>query len=174
MAPIDRRYFEEYQKIFPQMDVDVAYFFAQAMMLLHRMPILMETYFQKLGLSKGRFTVMVQLYRTDNPEGMNISEIITFHKVKSATMTGIIDNLEREGYIERVQSTGDRRKVNVRMTSHGREFMSRFLPRHHENVHRMLSGLTAKDRQVLIGLMKKLHQGVAEFVSEDPSKESTN
>ena len=66
----------------------VAYFFARTMSIFHHVPILMETYFQKLGLSKGRFLVMIQLLRAPGQEGMSITDIIAFHKVSSATMTG--------------------------------------------------------------------------------------
>ncbi len=125
---------------------------------------------QKLGLTKSRFIVLVQLYR--KPEGLSISEISAFHKVRSATMTGIIDTLEREGQIERVQDPTDRRKVIVRITEVGRKLMEDFLPKHQENIGHILTGITVEERQVLLGLMQKLHQGVLNFVTEDHNAET--
>ena len=68
--------------------------------------------------------VLIQLYVKPD-EGLSIREIRNFHKVQSATMTGIIDTLEREGQIERVSDSTDRRKVIVRITGAGRELRVR-------------------------------------------------
>lgn len=165
MGEMDRKFFEDYKNLFPGMDLEMIHFFSVTMRIFHHVPILMEGYFQKMGLTKSRFIVLIQLFRS--PEGLSISEISAFHKVRSATMTGIIDTLEREGQIERVPDPDDRRKVNVQITGAGRKLMEGFLPQHQENIGLMLSGLTVKERQDLLGLMQKLHRGVLNFVTDD-------
>jgi DNA-binding MarR family transcriptional regulator len=170
MTDMDRNFFEDYKKLFPGMDLEMIQFFAVTMRIFHHLPILMEGYFQKMGLTKSRFIVLVQLFR--RPEGLSISEISAFHKVRSATMTGIIDTLEREGQIERVQDPTDRRKVIVRITEVGQKLMENFLPKHQENIGHMLTGITVEERRSLLGLMQKLHQGVLNFVTEDHNAET--
>jgi len=165
MTELDREFFEDYKKLLPGMDLEMIHFFAATMEIFHHVPILMEGYFQKMGLTKSRFMVLVQLLRVPD-EGLSISEISAFHKVRSATMTGIIDTLEREGQIERVPDPDDRRKVIVRITEAGRKLMEDFLPGHQENIRQMLTGLTMKERQTLLGLMQKLQQGVLNFVTD--------
>lgn len=165
MTELDREFFKDYKNLFPKMDLEMIHFFSVTMRIFHHVPILMESYFQKMGLTKSRFIVLIQLFRS--PEGLSISEISAFHKVRSATMTGIIDTLERESQIERVPDPGDRRKINVRITETGRKLMEDFLPQHQENIGQILSGLTVKERQNLLGLMQKLHRGVLNFVTED-------
>ena len=165
MTDMDRGFFEDYKKLFPGMDLEMIRFFAVTMRIFHHLPILMEGYFKQLGLTKSRFIVLIQLFR--RPEGLSISEISAFHKVRSATMTGIIDTLEREGQIERIADPTDRRKVIVRITGAGRELMQDFLPQHQENIGLMLAGLTVKERRTLLSLMVKLHQGVLNFVADD-------
>lgn len=166
MTELGREFFEDYKKLFPAMDLEMISVFARTMLIFHHLPILMEGYFTKMGLTKGRFMVLVQLYRV-RKEGLSITEICNFHRVRSATMTGIIDTLEREGQIERVPDPSDRRKVIVRITRAGRELMEGFLPKHQENVGLMLSRLTLKERQVLLNLLEKLHQGIHRFVDDD-------
>lgn len=166
MTELEREFFEDYKKLFPDMDLEMISVFARTMLIFHHLPILMEGYFKKMGLTRGRFMVLIQLYRKKE-QGLSIGEICNFHRVRSATMTGIIDTLEREGQIERVHDPSDRRKVIVRITVTGRKLMEDFLPQHQENIGLMLAGLTVKERRVLQDLMQKLHQGVLNFVADD-------
>ena len=53
MDELNREYFEGYRKNFPDMDLEMISVFAQIMMTLHHLPILMEGYFQKMGLKVG-------------------------------------------------------------------------------------------------------------------------
>lgn len=39
--------------------------------------------------------------------------------LRPSTMTGVVDRLEREGLVQRVRHTGDRRKVTLRVTDAG-------------------------------------------------------
>jgi DNA-binding MarR family transcriptional regulator len=163
---------ENLQKLkqrYPGMDLEMIHVFAETMMVFHRVPIMMEGYFNRLGLSKGRFMVMIQLHSIEDPAGISISEILDTYQVSSATMTGIIDTLEGEGLIERLRCPGDRRRVHVRITGAGRSFMDSFLPRHQEYIRRFTSRLTVAERRTLLGLLEKLSQGISEAVTEYPS-----
>ena len=167
MDGIDQEYFEDYKKYFPDMDWEMISVFAQIMITLHHLPILMEGYFKKMGLTKSRFIVLIQLYRRPD-EGLSIREIRNFHKVRSATMTGIIDTLEREGQIERVSDSTDRRKVIVRITGAGRELVENFLPKHQEYIKQMLSKLDDKECRNLLDLLKRLLMGVSTVIGNEP------
>ena len=166
MNELNREYFEDYKKYFPDMDFEMISIFAQIMMTLHHLPILMEGYFKKMGLTKSRFLVLIQVYRKRD-EGLSIREIRSFHKVRSATMTGIIDTLEREGQIERVSDSTDRRKVIVRITGTGRELVQNFLPKHQEYIKQMLSKLDDKDCRNLLDLLKRLLIGVSTVIENE-------
>lgn len=163
MDGLNREFFEDYKKLFPGMDLEMISTFARIMLTLHHIPILAESYFQKMGLTKSRFIVLIQLYKVGN-EGMSIGDIRNFHKVRSATMTGIIDTLEKEGQIERISDPTDRRKVIVRITGPGQELIENFLPKHQGYINQMLSGLTKEERQSLLDLLNKLYQGISNTV----------
>lgn len=167
----DRKFFEDYKRLFPDMDLELISTFARTMMIFHHQPILFEGYFHKMGLTKSRFMILVQLYRLQD-EGMSMSEMCRIHRVKSATMTGIIDTLEREGQIERIADPADRRKVIVRITDTGRELMEDFLPRHQENVRMMSADLSVEERRTLLELMTKLYKGIQKFVEDDRNAEA--
>ena len=158
--------FEDYKRYFPDMDLEMISVYTQIMIALHELPILMEGYFQKMGLTRSRFMVLIHLYVKPD-EGLSIREIRNFHKVQSATMTGVIDTLEREGQIERVSDPTDRRKVIVRITGRGRELMEKFLPKHQENIKQMLFRLNNKDRRDLLELLKRLLTGVSAVIGNE-------
>jgi len=170
MAGHDLAFFEDYKRLFPQMDLELVSTFARTAMILHHLPILIERYFHKMGLTKSRFMVLIQLYRLQD-EGMSMSELCRIHRVKSATMTGIIDTLEREGHIERFADPSDRRKVIVRITGAGKVLMDDFLPRHQDYVRQMTAGLTVEERRTLLELMMKLYKSIQTFVEDDGNAE---
>jgi DNA-binding MarR family transcriptional regulator len=49
--------------------------------------------------------------------------------VSTATLTGILDTLERNGYIERRRHATDRRRVNLHLTAQGRHVHDDVVPR---------------------------------------------
>ena len=167
MDPASIQRLKRFKERYPEMDLEMVQFFARTMTTLHDITVMMEGYFGKLGLSKGRFMVMIQLHGHDDPHGVNISDVMSEYRVSSATMTGIIDTLEKEGLIERIRSPKDRRRVNVRITAAGSEFMDDFLPRHHAYMKVFTSRLGKRERQTLVTLMTTLHQGIAEAVEGD-------
>ena len=62
MTDPGREFFEDYKKLFPEMDLEMVHFFARTMEIFHHVPILMEGYFQKMGLTKGRFMVLMETF----------------------------------------------------------------------------------------------------------------
>lgn len=164
-----REHFTKYKELLPDMDLDFMHDFSSAMHLFHKVTILTESYFHKMGLSKGRFLILVNLLVTDPDQGACISDLCPHYQVSSATMTGLLDTLEREGMIERIPNPEDRRKVNVRITDKGRTFMMDFLPRHQANAKDMATHLTRQDRMELPRMLRKLVSGIEEFLENGES-----
>ncbi len=169
VEPLSEELLAAFQQRYPKMDLQMVRFFSQTMMIFHRVPIVMERYFTSLGLSKGRFQVMIQLHGIDDEAGISIRELIDSYQVSSPTMTGIIDTLEGEGLLERISCPHDRRKVHVRITESGRSFMDEFLPIHHEHIQRFSDQLSIEERESLLGLLKKLHQGITNGLADPPA-----
>lgn len=107
------------------------------------------------GLSTGRFMVlMVLTVRSD--EGMAPSEIAERARVTRATVTGLIDGLEGEGYVERAPWMQDRRRVLVRLTPSGRALMEELLPTHLGRINQVMQGLTPAELQELRRLAARI------------------
>jgi len=112
------------------------------------------------GLSHGRFAILMYLNRNpDTP--VNQTHLAEAYGVTKATITGLIDGLERDTMVERLADPTDRRASLVRLTATSRKFLDEFLPRHFRGVSELMAGLDARDRAELTRLVGKLREGIA-------------
>ena len=160
-------YFSLFKEIFPTMDEKFMFNFASSMQILHKVTTITEAYFNSVGLSKGRFMIMVNLMVSDPVNGESISNLLPFYTISSATMTGLLDTLEKSDMIERIPNPNDRRRVNIRLTENGRSFMMKFLPEHQANARDMSRHLSESEREQMPVILNKLFLGIYEFLEEN-------
>ena len=86
-----------------------------------------ETILGNHGLSQGRFLTLIVMNRNPD-EAASPSSLAEKVGVKRATMTGLLDRLERDDLIERRAHQRDRRKIGVRLTPKGRQVLAEMLP----------------------------------------------
>lgn len=70
-------------------------------------------------------------------------------------MTNRIDQLEKQGLVERLPHPDDRRALLVALTDKGRDVIDAAVTDHVENQHHLVEPLTLEERTVLDGLLKK-------------------
>ncbi len=70
--------------------------------------------------------------------------------VSRATVTGLVDSLERRGFVRRTPHEADRRRSLVELTEEGRQVLARLRPLVHDSERRWLSGLTDAELRELI------------------------
>jgi DNA-binding MarR family transcriptional regulator len=81
---------------------------------------IMERWAERFGLSEGRFQILVRLKH--QPTGrFAMGELAEMLDVSPRTVTGLVDNLERDGLVKRVDDPVDRRSVYAELTQQGRE-----------------------------------------------------
>jgi DNA-binding MarR family transcriptional regulator len=81
---------------------------------------IMERWAERFGLSEGRFQILVRLKH--QPSGrFAMGELAEMLDVSPRTVTGLVDNLERDGLVKRVDDPVDRRSVYAELTQEGRE-----------------------------------------------------
>ena len=108
-----------------------------------------------------RFDLMAQLAR--HPDGLGMSELSQLMMVSGGNVTGITDNLERDGLVERVTIPKDRRARKVRLTEKGQAVFHEMAQIHAKWIDSMLGGLTTQEQQQLYALLGKLKQHVREL-----------
>jgi DNA-binding MarR family transcriptional regulator len=114
-----------------------------------------EDYLAGHGLSQGRFTVLMLLYRTvDLPQ--NPCELARKAGVTRATMTGLLDGLEREEFITRKTVAQDRRMLEVALSTKGKKFLDAVMPGYFRLVRKCMAGLSQSEKEQMIALLTKL------------------
>jgi len=86
----------------------------------------------------------------------------------SATMTNLLDALERERLARRVPNPDDRRSVLVEITDEGKALANRFLPGVRTVERAVIADLTAKERSTLVDLLAKVLDATARVSAEEP------
>jgi MarR family 2-MHQ and catechol resistance regulon transcriptional repressor len=71
-------------------------------------------------------------------------------------ITLVVDNLEKQGLVQRERDQHDRRTVTVSLTPAGRELISRTFPQHLAAIVKEMSILTAEEQETLGDLCRKL------------------
>ena len=106
-----------------------------------------------------RFDLMAQLQRV--PGGMKMSELSQHMMVTNGNITGITDQLEKEGLVERVKVASDRRSSLIRLTAKGKRTFKKMAKLHEEWIQAMFGGLSEKSRSALfeaLGELKSMAQ----------------
>lgn len=121
--------------------------------------VALETHFARYGLSMGKFTLLMQLSQA-NEQGLTPSECAERSGVTRATITGLLDGLERDGLIQRQPSLSDRRMLSVHLTEKAHQLMSKMLPDHFCRTTGLMAQLTSEEKKTLIELLQKLQAGI--------------
>lgn len=96
-------------------------------------------------------TVIKALFSfTDDSEAYPIGALGKNARVKSSTITDMVDRLERDGLAERVRDSSDRRVVNVRLTDKGKKVKSEFTNKRRAEFQSIFSKLQEKETQRLV------------------------
>jgi DNA-binding MarR family transcriptional regulator len=108
------------------------------------------------GVSVAEGDVLFSLRRAGPPYAVSPSELSAALLVPSGTLTGRLDRLEAAGLIERVPDPGDRRSMKVRLTEKGLEGTDGAVTAHLEVERELIAPLSARDREQLDRIMRKL------------------
>jgi len=101
-----------------------------------------------------RFDLMAQLERS--PGGLRMNEISKRLMVSRGNVTGITDQLEKEGLVIRISDANDRRVVTLKLTELGLRKFRQISDRHQEWIVQAFEGLTRDEKQIMCALLKKL------------------
>jgi MarR family 2-MHQ and catechol resistance regulon transcriptional repressor len=97
-------------------------------------------------LTPRQFGVLETLYHLGP---MRQGEICTKLLTSGGNITLVVDNLERDGLVQRERSAEDRRVVNVSLTAAGRELISQVFPKHLADIIEEMSILTPEEQEEL-------------------------
>ena len=103
-----------------------------------------------------RFDLMSQL--THAPKGLKMSDLSRLMMVTNGNITGITDQLEKDGLVERLKDDTDRRSSLIRLTPKGRRCHRRMQQAHAAWITSLLGGMAPSARSTLFDLLGDLKQ----------------
>ena len=106
--------------------------------------LMMERWADVHGLSEGRLQILFRL-RHQPQAGVALGGLATMLNVSPRNVTGLIDTLERDGLVERVHDTEDRRSIQARLTPDGRERIEAIWDGAFDHQVPITKGLTEKE-----------------------------
>jgi DNA-binding MarR family transcriptional regulator len=117
-----------------------------------------EIFFNDHGMTPGRFTVLMLLF--DKLAGRALpqtpAELAEKAGVARATITGLVDTLERDGLVTRRHDSGDRRMMLIHLTPKGEATLESILPGHFKQMADQMASLTEHERKTLVRLLNKV------------------
>ncbi len=78
---------------------------------------------EQLGITARQATLLWLVKRS--PGDVSLAELAAEEGISAPAMSGHVDRLERAGFLERVRSSDDRRRVGLRLTEEGERLMRR-------------------------------------------------
>lgn len=134
---------------------------------------------------KSRFGVtMTQSYTLQNIyccEKLTMNQLSDRMGLTTSTMTRIVDNLVRDGYIERIRDEVDRRLVYVSLTPEGMKLAEELRACTRGCFESIVSNISAEDRtsvvrgiEVFLQAMKCSHDATCEVIERKPGLEKVS
>jgi DNA-binding MarR family transcriptional regulator len=109
---------------------------------------------ERFDITLARFDYMAQLYRYQ--DGLKMRVLSRYLMVTGGNVTGLTDELEREGVVSRTASPDDRRAWIVSLTAKGRRSFEAMASEHEQWILEMFSGLDMKT-------VKQLHSQLGQL-----------
>ena len=121
---------------------------------------------ERFDISLARFDYLAQLYRYK--DGLRMRALSRYLMVTGGNVTGLTDELERDGLVVREGSPDDRRAWIVRLTPKGRRGFEAMAQQHEGWILELFAGLDAKTVQQLYTHLGALR---VHLVRSDPPAE---
>lgn len=165
---------------FPDLDPSAAGAFLHLLRTGDEVFAMTERNLSDHSISHGRFGVLMLLWRSTQPRAAKLmgaddcacggprtpAELAEAAGVTRATMTGLIDTLERDGFVKREPDPDDRRMMSVLLTAKGDRFLNDFLPGHFKVIADVMAPLSEAERKSLVTILAKVQEHVATLRGE--------
>jgi DNA-binding MarR family transcriptional regulator len=113
-----------------------------------------------------RFDYLAQLDR--HPDGLRMNALSRYLMVTGGNITGLTDQLTKEGLVARMDDPEDRRSYRVALTAKGRTEFTAMATEHETWLRGMFEGLGPGDKEQLYGQLGRLRVHLAQHQQAAP------
>ncbi len=133
----------------------------EALLSLVRTSTLMQKlsnrFFSRFELTDVQFNILMIL-KNHGDEGLSQQELSEQLVVGKSNVVGLVDRLEKAGYVRRTSHPSDRRFNQIVLAPKGAKLERRVEQTYFEEVDRMINVLSGSEKRVLIHAMEKIRQ----------------
>ena len=124
-----------------------------------------STKLAKWGLSVPKYGLILQLYDHDHLPLSALSNLI-FRG--NSNMTSLINRLQRDGFVQRVNISNDQRVKEFTLSKKGRDLAPKIISEYRGFLHQMMINcLTPTEQEMLINLLDKLKVSIIKKINEE-------
>jgi DNA-binding MarR family transcriptional regulator len=147
---------EHWKREIPDLDPLVEGIFTRMEMLLLHLKQARHASLPGYGLEYHEYKTLHYLGGCGPDYRATPSAIAAWQQMSPSGITGRLDTLEKRGFIRRLPSPGDRRKVIVELTEEGRQaWLSTFNPETNEEA-KVLAALDPGEQEQLNGMLRRM------------------
>lgn len=166
----------EASREFPELDPSATEVFLHLLRTGDEAFRVVEAHLAEHDITQGGFSVLMALWGQCQREGRELplspAGLADRTGVTRATMTGLVDTLERDGLVRRAPDPADRRMMTVQLTPRGERKLLKILPAHFRQMAWLMAPLSEPERKTLVRLLTKV-LGRAGENGGRPARETT-
>ena len=117
--------------------------------------------FRPHGLSEAQFNVLNIV--ADRPAGISQRELSDLLVVDRSNITGLLDRMEKLGWVRRTDHPSDRRVYLVALTGEGRKLWQKVLPEYTRAVNEVTSALPPAELRRALDVMQRLERAARQW-----------
>lgn len=118
---------------------------------------LSDRFFSQFGLTDVQFNILMIL-KEHGGAGLSQQELSEHLIVTKSNVVGLIDRLERSGYVRRMSHPSDRRFNQIVLTPKGAKLELKIEELYFAEVDKMMNALTTSQKQTVIQAMERIRQ----------------
>jgi DNA-binding MarR family transcriptional regulator len=135
-----------------------------------------DPYFARFGISASQWGILRVLQRAQlkgEPE-LPLKEVGERLLIQPPSVTGVVDRLERLGFVKRSSSKTDLRVRHLSLTSQGHELMAKVMEGHPQRIQSLFAGLQPHEQETMLSLLKRMEANLQTLISPQPDNGTSN
>jgi len=128
--------------------------------------------FRPQGLTAAQFNVINLLAAPEVQRGLSQRELADMLVVDRSNVTGLIDRMEKAGWVRRADDPSDRRVYRVQLTAAGRKLWQQVAPGYADVVRQVTDRLGERRMKDAVALLATLREDATRWVMPGADKTS--
>ena len=126
-----------------------------------------DPYFAQFGISASQWGILRVLQRAaiKGETELPLKEVSERLLIQPPSVTGVVDRLERQGFVKRSPSKTDLRVRHLSLTPQGQKLMAKVLEGHGQRIQSLFAGLQPHEQETMLGLLKRMEAHLHTVIS---------